>query len=92
VRQEVEEFLTHQRSDVSGEYLTPEELLGVTTSASRGVTVTALDEIARAQQAFTARAYMIVVDNQRVWEPDTLLTLRPETQVEFIKILPLVGG
>ena len=92
VRQEVEEFLTAQRSDVSGEYLTPEELLGVTPSASRGVTGTAFDEIARAQQAFTARAYMIVMDNQRVWEPDTLLTLRPETQVEFIKILPLVGG
>jgi hypothetical protein len=92
VRQEVEEFFTHQRPDVSGEYLTPEELLGVTTSASRRVTGTALDEIARAQQAFTARAYMIVVDNQRVWEPDTLLALRPETQVEFIKILPLVGG
>ena len=92
VRQEVEEFFTHQRPDVSGEYRTPEELLGVTTSASRGVTGTAADEIARAQQAFTARAYMIVVDNQRVWEPDTLLTLRPETHVEFIKILPLVGG
>jgi hypothetical protein len=56
------------------------------------VTGTSLDEIARAQQAFTARAYMIVADNQRVWAPDTLLTLRPETQVEFIKILPLVGG
>jgi len=92
VRQEVEEFFTHQRSDVSGEYLTPEELLGVTTSASRGVTGTVLDEIARAQQAFTARAFMIVVDNRRVWEPDTLLTLRPDTQVEFIKILPLIGG
>ena len=92
VRQEVEEFFTHRRPDVSGEYLTPEELLGVTTSDFRGVTGTALDEIARAQQAFTARAYMIVVDNQCVWEPDTLLTLHPETQVEFIKILPLVGG
>ncbi len=92
VRQEVEEFFTHQRPDVSGEYLTPEELLGVTPSASSGVTGTALDEITRAQQAFIARAYMIVVDNQRVWEPDTLLTLRLETQVEFIKILPLVGG
>ncbi len=67
VRQEVEEFFTHQRPDVSGEYLTPEELLGITPSASSRV-------------------------NQRVWEPDTLLTLRPETQVEFIKILPLVGG
>jgi hypothetical protein len=92
VRQEVEEFCTYQRPDVSGEYLTPEELLGVTPTALSGVTVTTLDEIARAQQAFSARAYMIVVDNQRVWEPDTLLTLRPETQVEFIKILPLVGG
>ena len=92
VRQEVEEFCTHQRPDVSGEYRTPEELLGITPSVSRGVTGTALDEVARAQQAFSARAYMIVVDNQRVWEPDTLLTLRPETQVEFIKILPLVGG
>ena len=92
VRQEVEEVCTHQRSDVSGEYLTPEELLGVTTTALRGATGAALGEIARAQQAFSTRAYMIVVDNQRVWEPDTLLTLRPETQVEFIKILPLVGG
>jgi hypothetical protein len=92
VRQEVEEFLTHRRSDVSGEYLTPEELLGVATPAHRGAPGTVEDEIARAQQAFTARAYMIVVDNQRVWEPDTLLTLHPETQVEFIKILPLVGG
>ena len=92
VRQEVEEVFTHQRSDLSGEYRTPEELLGVTLPALRGVTGTALDEIARAQQAFSARAYMIVVDNQRVWEPDTLLTIHPETQVEFIKILPLVGG
>ena len=92
VRQEVEEVCTHQRSDLSGEYLTPEELLGVPTPPLTGVTGTALDEIARAQQAFIARAYMIVVDNQRVWEPDTLLTLRPATQVEFIKILPLVGG
>jgi hypothetical protein len=92
VRQEVEGFFAHRRPGVSGEYRTPEELLGGTTSASRGVTGTASEEIARAQQAFTARAYMIVVDNQRVWEPDTLLTLRPETQVEFIKILPLVGG
>jgi hypothetical protein len=92
VRQEVEEVGTNQRPDVSGEYFTPEELLGITTTALRRGPGTALDEIARAQQAFSTRAYMIVVDNQRVWEPDTLLTLRPETQVEFIKILPLVGG
>jgi hypothetical protein len=92
VRQEVKEVGTHQRSALSGEYLTPEELLGATPPSMSGVSGTALDEIARAQQAFTARAYMIAVDNQRVWEPDTLLTLHPEMPVEFIKILPLVGG
>jgi len=92
VRQEVEEVFTHQRSERSGEYLTPEELLGITTPAGRRAPETVGDEIVRAQQAFAARTYMIVVDNQRVWEPDTLLTLRPRMQVEFIKILPLVGG
>jgi hypothetical protein len=92
VRQEVEEVCTHQRSELSGEYLTPEELLGITTLAGRRAPETVGNEIARAQQAFAARTYMIVVENQRVWEPDTLLTLRPRMQVEFIKILPLVGG
>ena len=92
VRQEVEEFFMHQRPDVSGEYLTPEELLGALVPASRVTPGAVADEVARAQQAFAARAYMIVVDNQRIWDADTPLTLRPTTQVEFIKILPLVGG
>lgn len=89
VRQEVEEYLAHQRSGLSGEYLSPEELLGAMSSITPGAVE---DEIARAQQAFAARAYMIVVDNRRVWDLEDTLTLGPTTQVEFIKILPLVGG
>src|SRR5512132_3534467 len=65
VRQEVEECLTHQRAELSGEYLAPAELLGVVSSATPG---TVGDEIVRAQQAFAARAYMIVVANRRVWD------------------------
>jgi hypothetical protein len=89
VRQEVEECLNHQRSELSGEHLSPEELLGAVPIAMPG---TVGDEIIRAQQAFAARAYMIVVDNRRVWGLEDVLTLGPTTQVEFIKILPLVGG
>ena len=89
VRQEVEECLNHQRSELSGEYLSPEELLGTVAIAIPG---TVGDEIIRAQQAFAVRAYMIVVDNRRVWGLEDVLTLGPTTQVEFIKILPLVGG
>ena len=89
VHQEVEECLNHQRLALSGEYLSPEELLGAVSIAMPG---TVGDEIIRAQQAFAARAYMIVVDNRRVWGLEDVLTLGPTTQVEFIKILPLVGG
>ena len=88
-RQEVEECLNHQRSALSGESLSPEELLGAVSIAMPG---TVWDEIVRAQQAFAARAYMIVVDNRRVWGLEDVLTLGPTAQVEFIKILPLVGG
>lgn len=35
---------------------------------------------------------MIVISDQRILDPEAVLTLRPDTQVEFIKILPLVGG
>ena len=90
VRQEVEECLTQQRSALSGEYLSPEDLLRALPSATPSPVG---DEIVRrAQQAFAARAYMIVVDNRRVWHLEDMLTLDPTIQVEFIKILPLVGG
>ena len=35
---------------------------------------------------------MVVVDNQRVCDPDEILVVSPHTRVEFIKILPMVGG
>ena len=92
VRQEVEECLAHQRSGLSGEYLTPAELLQATGPTASVMPGAVADEVKRAQQAFTARAYMIAVDNRRIWTPDEGLTVHSRTQVEFIKILPLVGG
>jgi len=92
VRQEVEECLAHQRLGLSGEYLSPEELLRAAGPRAGVMPGAVADEISRAQQAFAARAYMIVVDNRRVWRSDEVLTLHAQTQVEFIKILPLVGG
>jgi hypothetical protein len=92
VRQEVEECLAHQRPGLSGEYLTPEELLQAAGPAASVMPDAVADEIRRAQQAFADRAYMIVVDNRRIWTPDEEFTLHAKSQVEFIKILPLVGG
>ena len=92
VRQEVEECLAHQRLGLSGEYLAPEELLQAIGPKANLIPGAVADEIKRAQQAFEARAYMIVVDNRRVWTSGEELSLHSKTQVEFIKILPLVGG
>ncbi len=50
------------------------------------------DGLAPPERAFTARDYMVVIDDQRIVDPDTVLTLHSDTRVEFIKILPLVGG
>jgi hypothetical protein len=90
VRQEVAECVAHQHSGLSGEYLAPELLVRAVPEAFVPGAVDA--EIARAQGAFSARDYMIVVDNRRVFDPKELVALYPQTQVEFIKILPLVGG
>lgn len=44
------------------------------------------------EQVAPQRQYMVVIDDQRIIDPDTVITLRPDIRIEFIKILPLVGG
>lgn len=92
IRQEVEECLVQQRPGLSGEARAPEVLLRAAIHALPLLPGVMTDEIVQAQQAFAARTYMIVVDNQRLWHPEDTLSLQADTQIEFIKILPLVGG
>lgn len=89
VRQEIQECLAGQRQARSGEYLTPEELLGARPVPAPQHSAS---EVYRAQQAFAARTFMVVVDGQRLNNPAQCLTLKPDSCIEFIKILPLVGG
>jgi hypothetical protein len=91
VQQEVAEYAAQQRPGLSGEFLAPEVLLRAAASPTF-VPGELAAEIARAQAAFVAREYMIVVNNRRLFAPEEILTLKPQMQIEFIKILPLVGG
>src|SRR5688572_13068893 len=77
VAQEVVEVTTGQRSGLSGEHLSPETLIGAAapTALLPGAVE---DEIDRAQQAFAARAYMIVMDDRRLLDPEAALTVSPE--------------
>ena len=89
IEQEWTEYAERRRPGLSGEAFSPEELLG---DAPLALCSDAREEVERAQQAFAARAFMVVVDNQRVCDPDEILVVNPHTRVEFIKILPMVGG
>ena len=90
VQQEIVEYTAQQRPGLSGEYLSPEAL--IRAEAHSFVPGEARLEVTRAQQAFARRDYMIVIDNRRVFDSDEMLSLRPGSRIEFIKILPLVGG
>ena len=89
IEQEWTECAERRRPGLSGEAFSSEELLG---GAPLALCSDAREEVERAQQAFAARAFMVVVDNQRVCDPDEVLVVSPHTRVEFIKILPMVGG
>jgi hypothetical protein len=91
VEQEVAECLACERPGLSGEYLPAEVLIKAKTRETLAPGAVAA-EIVRAQRAFAARDYMIVIDEQRLLDPDMVVTLLPATRIEFIKILPLVGG
>jgi hypothetical protein len=91
VGQEVLEIHSHLRSGLSGEYLTPEALI-LAPSPDTLTPGLVEDEIQQAQQAFAARHFMIVIDGRQVWDASAMVDLQPGTRIEFIKILPLVGG
>lgn len=46
----------------------------------------------KAIEAFVGRGYIVLVDDVQVDDLDTMLELRPGTQVTFLKLVPLVGG
>ena len=89
IEQEFSECVDRKRSGLSGEAFTSEELLG---TAPLDVQRDAGREVERAQRAFAAREFMVVIDDHRVGDPDEMLVVNSKTRIEFIKILPMVGG
>jgi hypothetical protein len=46
----------------------------------------------RACSSFEANGFLILIDDGQVTELDEPIALGPESQVEFVKLVPLVGG
>ena len=46
----------------------------------------------RAVEAFERNEFFVLVDDRQVESLDEEIVLRPETEVSFLRLLPLVGG
>ena len=46
----------------------------------------------RAIEAFQRNGFFILVDDRQVESLDEMIALTPQTQVSFVKLVPLVGG
>jgi hypothetical protein len=49
-------------------------------------------EVQKAQQAFAAGRFLILVDRQRYTQLDEPVALTPQSDVKFVRLMPLTGG
>lgn len=49
-------------------------------------------QIAAACKAFETNGFFLLVDDHQVEDLDEAIALRPEVQVHFVRLVPLVGG
>ena len=76
-------------------YLTDEDLAwarGGAIKRPQARPVSAAAEVERALDAFAQRRFFVLVDGTRVSDLEELLSLTPETKLQFVRLLPLVGG
>ena len=49
-------------------------------------------QYASAIAAFHGNGFLVLVDDRQITELDEAVDLRPQTQVTFLKLVPLIGG
>jgi len=93
VFQEVENF-NHEQPAIFRMLVQPGEaertLNGFKFSKPRQVDPQA--QFDKAIQAFEGNAFIVLVDDRQIESLDDEIALRPETDVSFLKLVPLVGG
>ncbi|NUT35951.1 MAG: hypothetical protein HOV79_23090 [Hamadaea sp.] len=50
------------------------------------------EQVTRALEAFSRNGFVVLVDDRQVEELDTVVDLHRDTQITFLKLVPLVGG
>jgi hypothetical protein len=93
IRQEVEDF-NRKQSDLYHGLVQPTD----TERTPNGFTFRerrSLDwqeQFAKAIEGFERNAFILLVDDSQVDDLDHVIPISPQTQVTFVKLVPLVGG
>ena len=93
VRQEVEDF-NRKQSDLYHGLVQPTDTER-TLNGFRFRERRSLDwqeQFAKAIEGFERNAFILLVDDSQVDDLDHVIPISPQTQVTFVKLVPLVGG
>jgi len=93
VRQEVEDF-NNKQSELYNGLVQPTDtertLNGFKFRTRRNLDWQ--EQFDKAVEGFQRNAFILLVDDLQVDDLDQLIAISPETQVTFVKLVPLVGG
>lgn len=93
VRQEVEDF-NHKQSELYNGLVQPTDTER-TLNGFKFRTMRKLDwleQFDKAIEGFQRNAFILLVDDSQVDDLDQVIAISRETQVTFVKLVPLVGG
>ncbi len=93
VRQEVEAFNARQSDIFSGLVQpsgTEQTLNGFRMKQKRAID--GQEQCQKALQAFERNGFILLVDERQAASLDEMIEVTPQTQVTFLKLVPLVGG
>lgn len=88
VQAEVQRAQSRRESSIALHYLLADDV----RQDPRLLEVDITAEVHRAQVGLSERRYLLVVDGSAIMDLMAPLTLTPQSQVAFIRLLPLIGG
>src|SRR5262245_28986000 len=94
IKEEVEEFNRNQSETVFTGFIQPTEtervLNGYRLKARRELSWE--NQYEKALEAFRKNGFFVIVDGHQVEDLDEVIPLRENSEVHFLKLVPLVGG
>ena len=91
IEHEVDEYNATRGTDFRG-LVTPHPAERTLNGPQRRRRIDAGEQVAAATAAFERTRLLVIVDDRQVEELDEEIELRPDTDVTFVKLVPLAGG